>query len=127
MARMGPPLCDWIILPSMQKDLRTAWLLLMLRDGESYGYELRRELAARAGDLDPAVMYRSLRDMERSGMISSRWMSSQSGPRRRVYAITTRGRRELRQIAAAITATRDAQNAFLSELEPGNRAGGSSP
>lgn len=111
----------------MHKHLRTAWLLLMLRDGESYGYELRRELAARAGDLDPAVMYRSLRDMERTGMITSRWMSSHSGPRRRVYDITTRGRRELQQIAAAITAARDAQDAFLSELKAGNRADGSSP
>lgn len=105
----------------MQKDLRTAWLLLMLRDGESYGYELRRELVARAGELDPAVMYRSLRDMERNGLITSRWMSSHSGPRRRVYDITTRGRGELERIADAIATARDAQTAFLYELEPDNR------
>ena len=50
----------------MQKDFRTAWLLLLLRDGSSYGYELRRELTAREMHVDPAVMYRTLRDMERS-------------------------------------------------------------
>lgn len=104
----------------MLKDLRTAWLLLLLHDGASYGYELRRELVARAGQLDPAVMYRSLRDMERNGLITSHWMASQAGPRRRVYDITPAGRRELVQIAAAITGARDAQTAFLSELEQRN-------
>jgi len=100
----------------MHKDLRTAWLLLMLRNGESYGYELRRELAARAGQLDPAVMYRSLRDMERGGLITSRWMRSKAGPKRRVYDITPTGRSALMRIAEDITGTRDAQNAFLAEL-----------
>ncbi len=110
----------------MQKDLRTAWLLLMLRDGASYGYELRRELGARAGKLDPAVMYRSLRDMESGGLITSNWMQSHSGPRRRVYDLTQAGRRELVQIAATVAVTRDAQSAFLCELEQRNGSDGSS-
>jgi PadR family transcriptional regulator PadR len=116
MERAALALCDWIILLTMQKDLRTAWLLVMLRDGESYGYELRRELAARAGELDPAVMYRSLREMERGGLISSRWMHSQTGPRRRVYDIAPAGRRKLVQVAEEIVGTRDALNALLAEL-----------
>jgi DNA-binding PadR family transcriptional regulator len=102
----------------MQKDFRTAWLLLLLRDGSSYGYELRRELELRAMALDPAVMYRSLRDMERGGLIASRWMCSHAGPKRRVYNITPVGQGELTRIAATIRGARDAQNAFLDAFEP---------
>lgn len=97
----------------MRKELRTAWLLLLLRDGSSYGYELRRELGIRVMELEPAVMYRNLRDMERDGLISSRWMQSDAGPRRRVYDITEAGHDELARSAAVIRSTRDADTAFL--------------
>ncbi|MGH2917652.1 MAG: PadR family transcriptional regulator [Solirubrobacteraceae bacterium] len=95
----------------------------MLRNGSSYGYELRRELAVRALDVDPAVMYRSLREMERDGLISSHWMRSDSGPRRRVYTITDVGRAELARTAAAVKRFRDEQDAFLQACEePGAEA-----
>ncbi|HEV2787697.1 MAG TPA: PadR family transcriptional regulator [Solirubrobacteraceae bacterium] len=103
----------------MHKDFRTAWLLLLLRDGSSYGYELRRALAEREMRLDPAVMYRSLRDMERAGFISSRWVTSEAGPKRRVYDITAAGLDELARIAATIERSRDAQNEFLQAFEHG--------
>lgn len=103
----------------MQKDFRTAWLLLLLRDGSSYGYELRRALTAREMNVDPAVMYRTLRDMERSGLIASRWMSSDTGPKRRVYDLTVAGREELVRIAAAIAQERNAQSEFLAAFEQG--------
>ena len=101
----------------MRKDLRTAWLLLLLRDGASYGYELRRELAAREMKLDPAVMYRSLREMEQQGLISSHWMRSDTGPKRRVYDITDAGLAELAQVAATIAAAREEQTTFLTAFE----------
>lgn len=101
----------------MQKDFRTAWLLLLLRNGPSYGYELRRELELRARDLDPAVMYRTLRVMEANGFITSHWMRSDAGPKRRVYDITPAGRVELERIAVVIRSTRDLHSEFLEELE----------
>lgn len=101
----------------MQKDFRTAWLLLLLRDGPSYGYELRRELTAREMHVDPAVMYRTLRDMERGGLISSRWMASENGPKRRVYDLTATGRKELVRIAGTIEQERNVQSEFLAAFE----------
>lgn len=96
------------------KDLRTGWLLLLLDDSDcGYGYELRRELKPRGLALDPAVMYRSLRDMESGGLIASRWERSQEGPRRRVYDITAAGRATLAAIADLVSDSIDAQNAFL--------------
>ena len=105
----------------MHKDFRTAWLLLLLRDGASYGYELRRALAEREMRLDPAVMYRSLREMESAGFIASRWVASGAGPKRRVYDLTPAGLEELARIVATIERSRDAQNEFLQAFERGGR------
>jgi DNA-binding PadR family transcriptional regulator len=96
------------------KDLRTGWLLFLLDSSSfSYGYELRRELDLRGLSLDPAVLYRSLRDMESQALIASRWMRSGAGPRRRVYEITAAGKAELVRIAANVEAARDAHDGFL--------------
>lgn len=99
------------------KDFRTAWVLLLLREGASYGYELRRELGARSLQLDPAVMYRTLRDMERDELISSSWERSDAGPQRRVYEITEAGRREMHSVVVTIRDARDAHNTFLAAFE----------
>lgn len=103
----------------MHKDFRTAWLLLLLRDGSSYGYQLRRALAERDMRLDPAVLYRSLREMERGGFIASSWVTSGEGPKRRVYDLTPAGHDELARIAGAVQRSRDAQNEFLDAYENG--------
>lgn len=106
-------LCDWIIDVQTSKDFRSGWLLMLLRDGPGYGYDLRRELHARALDFDRAVIYRGLREMERDGLIASRWTESESGPRRRVYSLTKAGHAELARIAGEIGAARDGHDAFL--------------
>ena len=96
------------------KDFRTGWLLFLLRSGTSgYGYELRRALEERGLALDPAVLYRSLRDMENNGLIASRWVRSGEGPRRRVYKITKAGEAELDRIATALRDARDSHDVFL--------------
>lgn len=93
------------------------WLLLLLRDGPSYGYELRRQLHVRTFELDRAVMYRSLREMERDDLIASRWTNSETGPKRRVYSITEAGSAELDRIAGEIRAAREGHEAFLTTYE----------
>src|SRR6478672_4682020 len=71
MARRGPRRG---LPPRTPKDLRAAWLLLLLRAEPSYGYVLRRELGERGFDVDPGTLYRTLRELERDGLITSRWM-----------------------------------------------------
>jgi DNA-binding PadR family transcriptional regulator len=110
----------------MRKVFRTGWLLLLIRCGPGYGYELRHELRGRDLELDRAVMYRSLREMEQMGWISSRWARSTAGPRRRVYDLTDAGRAELDRIAGEIQLARDAHEAFLQAYRtmPGGDAPG---
>jgi PadR family transcriptional regulator PadR len=110
------------------KDFREAWILLLLRGHASYGYELRRELRCRSLDLDPAVMYRSLREMERANLIASGWSRSDAGPPRRVYELTGDGHAELERRAAAIGEARDAHDVFLAAFASGAAGtGGASP
>ena len=97
------------------KELRIGWLLFLLSSSRSsgYGYDLRRELRLRGVALDPAVLYRSLREMESQGLIASRWVHSEEGPRRRVYSITAAGEAELARIAESVEQARDAHDEFL--------------
>jgi DNA-binding PadR family transcriptional regulator len=88
-------------------------LLLLLRDAPSYGYVLRRELAARGLEVEPGTLYRSLRELERDALISSRWMEPAAGPRTRVYTITAEGHACLDELAAVIELARGAQVIFL--------------
>jgi PadR family transcriptional regulator PadR len=107
----------------MRKDFRTGWLLLLIRGGPGHGYELRHELRERALEVDRAVMYRTLREMEQSGLICSRWASSKAGPRRRIYDITEAGLDELGRIAVKVEGARDAHDAFLAAYRRRDGAG----
>jgi PadR family transcriptional regulator, regulatory protein PadR len=67
-------------------------LLLMLRQWSSYGYELMEKLSTFGfAAMNPGTFYRTLRQMEKDGMVSSNWDTSEGGPARRVYSITDAG------------------------------------
>jgi PadR family transcriptional regulator PadR len=78
--------------PRLHGDLLVSSLLAMLRNFPAYGYQLVQELG-KAGlpAFDSATVYRTLRQLERSGMVSSFWDTSESGPARRMYSLTTAG------------------------------------
>lgn len=99
-----------------ERGLLTAWLLLLLRDGATYGYNLRRQLQVRGMQADPAAMYRMLRSYEDEGWVQSRWATSDTGPQRRIYRLTRKGRRVLAELAGVIAASRDTQDRFLIAL-----------
>ncbi len=107
-----------LLPPRIPKDLRTAWLLLLLRSEPSYGYVLRRELSERGLEIEPGSLYRSLRELESDGLITSHWMEPAAGPRARHYTLTPEGQRALGLLAAAIEGARDAQGAFLAAYAP---------
>jgi DNA-binding PadR family transcriptional regulator len=76
----------------------TPMILSMLLGGESYGYEIIRQVRSLSGDrLDwsEGMVYPALRRLEQKGLLKSRWVESESGPRRKYYSITKRGRAAL--------------------------------
>src|SRR5438067_1687921 len=67
-------------------------VLLMLREWSSYGYELMEKMAAFGlTTMNAGTFYRTLRQMEKDGMVSSNWNTSEAGPARRMYSITAAG------------------------------------
>ncbi len=72
-------------------------VLVMLCSGEYHGYSLAEQLAEfgfEAEELNISTLYRTLRKMEEDGWVMSYWEAGK-GPKRRVYAITDIGKREL--------------------------------
>ncbi|MBC7230604.1 MAG: PadR family transcriptional regulator [Actinobacteria bacterium] len=73
-------------------------VLLLLAEQSMHGYELMgrlKEFGIGPGGMDPSMLYRLLRVMERSGLAESSLDDSGSGPARKVYNLTPEGREVL--------------------------------
>jgi PadR family transcriptional regulator, regulatory protein PadR len=91
-------------LKKFRKELHSgiaAMVLLALLDrtgGEMYGYQIAKEIGAKAGGasfLKQGAIYPVLRSLHAAGLLESRVEVSMSGPPRRYYAISTSGREAL--------------------------------
>ncbi len=86
----------------ISKDLMAAstrpLLLTILKQGESYGYEIIQEAKRMSGgtlEWSDGMLYPVLHKLEKDGCIRSRWDLSDEGRRRKYYAITAIGKQEL--------------------------------
>ena len=78
--------------PKLPGEMMMANLLALLKDWSGYGYELAQRLEeAGFGRLNSGSLYRTLRQMEGLGLISSFWDTSAAGPARRMYSLTRTG------------------------------------
>lgn len=78
--------------PRLRGDLLTGSLLAFLRNYDAHGYQLAQRLTeAGLPAFDSGTIYRTLRQLERSGLVSSFWDMSPSGPARRMYSLTKAG------------------------------------
>lgn len=103
--------------PRREHDLLVGWLLLVLDENVTYGYDLRRRLTTHHVKADPSRLYRLLRQMEADGRLESRWSEPIAGPKRRLYTATAKGRAHLHEIAVTITQARDVYDAFVDAYE----------
>ena len=89
-------------------------LLLMLREWSSYGYELMEKMTTFGlAAMNPGTVYRTLRQMEKDGIISSSWDTSTAGPARRVYSITEAGETYLKYWADSLDHYQKMMNTFF--------------
>src|SRR3712207_2765742 len=87
---VGGAACD---LPWAPRNLLVPYLLLALSFYRAHGYLLQQWLRALGFfGVDITTLYRTLRQMERQGLVSSAWDTEAQGPARRVYALTDAGR-----------------------------------
>src|SRR6202158_1234230 len=99
-------------------------LLLMLRQWSSYGYELMEKMSTFGlVAMNPGTFYRTLRQMEKDGMVSSSWDTSEGGPARRMYSITDAGEAYLNYWADSLDQYQKMMNTFFHLYTGADRAG----
>ena len=78
--------------PRLTGDFLSSSLMAYLRRWNAYGYQLVQELA-KSGlpEFDSTTVYRTLRQLEKAGLVSSFWDTTESGPARRRYSLTRSG------------------------------------
>lgn len=85
------------MIPSqMLKGVLQGSVLAILGEKESYGYEIVQDLTAYGfGQISEGTVYPLLLRLEKSGLVSAKFMDSGLGPRRKYYALTEQGRQAL--------------------------------
>lgn len=81
------------------------FILVLLAEGPAHGYAIvgqLGEMAVAPGELDLAAVYRTLRDLEADGHVTSSWSVDRPGPQRREYELTQSGYRLLDEWSAVM-------------------------
>src|SRR5262245_52078891 len=79
-------------------------VLAALAAGPAHGYAVIEEIKRKSGqavDLPEGTIYPALHRLEKANLLTSRWVTAESGRRRRVYVLTRRGERALAERRAA--------------------------
>jgi PadR family transcriptional regulator PadR len=99
----------------------TPLVLGILAEEESYGYAILKEISDRSGgrlEWTEGLLYPLLHRLERLGYVEATWRTPEGGRRRKYYAITEDGRKELveqrKQWAAVTEALQDVWKATRS-------------
>ncbi len=69
-------------------------MLVLLAGGGAHGYAITaqlEEMGITGGAVDVGQVYRTLRDLEEAGQVTSSWSSEPVGPQRRDYELTEAG------------------------------------
>lgn len=70
------------------------FVLVLLAGGGTHGYAITsdlEEMGITGGSVDVGQVYRTLRDLEAAGQVTSEWSSDSAGPQRRTYQLTAAG------------------------------------
>ncbi len=91
-------------------------LLFFLSQKSSYGYELMEKLdkfGFQEEKPDPAMIYRTLRSLEKEECVVSKWDTRGSGPAKRNYELTSKGLSLLHEWAEGIEFRKQVLEKFL--------------
>lgn len=105
------------------------FLLLSLDKWQIHGYELMHRLTSFGFEaLDRGSVYRTLRQLEEDGLVSSAWDTSTQGPARRLYSLTDAGRNYLTVWASAFRGYQSMLDQFFTMYpSPGESNGDEAP
>ena len=97
-------------------------VLAALSGGPAHGFAVIEAIKRRSGeafDLPEGTIYPALHRLEQAGLLASRWVTAESGRRRRVYALTKKGSRALAEQRAVWRRFSGAIGGLLGGARPG--------
>ncbi len=95
-------------------------VLAVLRDAESYAFDIVRVLAQAGGLVtSEGTIYPLLARLRRDNLVTTSWRESDAGPPRRYYQITREGLAALVAFVADWTSFRDSVDAVLKGFKKG--------
>jgi len=84
------------------KGVLDLFVLAELEGGEAYGYELAKALESKGlGEIKGGTLYPLLNRLERDGLVTTVWRSSDQGPDRKYYRMAAAGRDALEEAGRA--------------------------
>ena len=96
------------------RDVLAPFVLLAVSMRRAHGYAIEEYLRTLGlFGLTMSTVYRTLRQMEKDGLLASTWEPGATGPARRVYALTDAGRAWLDTSATMLSAYRNTIDRFF--------------
>jgi PadR family transcriptional regulator PadR len=100
---------------NLRKGVTEFCVLALLRHGPEYGLELANVLEREGLAAGPSTLYPMLSRLHAAGMVVSEWRETDSSRRRRYYALTDAGHRELKRFQSSWTSLRNTVDRILKE------------
>lgn len=97
-------------------DLRVT-ILKTFKNEEFYGYDIQKKLVSEGIKIEIGRLYKVLNQMLRDGLLESSWEKSVKGPKKKVYRLGMKGKRELdKMLVDAIQTIHRAYGEYLLSL-----------
>ena len=102
----------------------SAFILLFLAREPDYGAGLLLKMQTELPYCfsDSAIVYRSLQEMEKNGLLTASWETPDAGAPRKWYAITSAGKEALAEQAEDIRQRHENFTYFIAAMEKGRMA-----
>jgi PadR family transcriptional regulator len=111
-----PPLPGWA---GSMREMLIPYVLLAVSMQRAHGYLIEEYLRGLGlMGLEMSTLYRTLRQLEKDGLLDSGWEPGPSGPARRVYTLTDAGRNWLDAWAGALVGYRNLIDRFFGLYTP---------
>lgn len=105
-------------LAQLRRGVLEHCVLALLDDEERYGYDLVTELGEAGLLASEGTIYPLLSRLRKEELVRTSWQESRTGPPRRYYALTERGRAALADFGRSWTDFRNSVDQILDGKDP---------
>lgn len=107
------------VMTGLRRGVLEYCVLALIAEGESYAFDIVRELGERGLVTSEGTLYPMLSRLRKDGLVSTYWMESEAGPPRRYYKLSEQGGATLRAFTVDWQNFSGAVNALLRTSKKG--------